>query len=215
MISTLVALPYKIARAPLSLVDSTLSPRLPETSAPRTTLDLVIGSTDRLAGALLRDEGLARRGEERLERSDTLRKAAKLEHEADAKLKQAEHAAASGHQEAQRKRQAAEDRVDESLQVADVIEADDKREAKAEAKKEAAAEKRAADRKAEASTSAIEKRKQRVTAAAEAKQKAGQRQAKSMFDEAREAERDATQSRSDAAQLAHLVETKKQQRKED
>lgn len=214
MINTLVALPYKIARAPLSLVDSTLSPRLPETSAPRTTLDLVIGSTDKFAGALLHDQGLVRRGEERLERSDTLRKAAKREHEADAKVRQAERVAASGHQEAERKRQAAEDRAAESLQLADVVEADDRREAKAEAKKTAAAKKRAADRKAEGRTGTIEQRKQRSTANAEAKQRAGQRQAKATFDQAREAEQDASHTRADAEQLDDLVEAKKRQRKE-
>ena len=215
MIHTLIALPYKIARTPLALVDSTLSQRLPETSASRTTLDLVIGSTDKLAGALLGDQELGRRGEERIERSGTLRKAAKREHQADAKLKQAERIATSGREEAERKREAAENRAAESLDLADVVEARDKREAKAEAKKEAAARKRAADQEAERRIEAIEQRKKRVSAAAEAKNKTAQRQAKVMFDEAREAEKDATKSRADAEKLESLVESKKRQRKGD
>lgn len=213
MFNNLIALPYKMARAPLALVDSTLSHRLSETSVPRTALDLVIGSTDKLAGALLGDEELGRRGEERIERSETLRKAARREHQADAKLNQAEHAATSGHKDAERKRAAAEERVAESLEFADAVEARDKREAEAEAKKEAAARKRAADQEAERRIDAVEQRKQGADARAEAAMKAGQRQATAMFDDAREAERDATQSRADADELEHLVETKVRQRK--
>jgi hypothetical protein len=213
MISTLVALPYKLARTPLALIDSTLSQRLPETSAPRTALDLVIGSTDKFAGALLGDQELGRRGEERIERSGTLRKAAQREHQADAKWKQAEQVASSGREDAVRKRETAEDRAAESLELADVVEADEKREAKAEARKQAAARKRAADQEAERRTDTIEQRKQRVSAATEAKKKAGQRQAKAMFDQAREAEMDAAQSRGDAEKLEDLAATKKRQRK--
>lgn len=215
MIHTLIALPYKIARTPLALVDSTLAQRLPETSAPRTTLDLVIGSTDKFAGALLGDQELGRRGEERIERSGTLRKAAKREHQADAKLKQAESIATSGREEADRKREAAENRAAESLDLAHVVEAREKREAKAEAKKEAAARRRAADQEAERRTSAIEQRKQQESAAVQAKQKASQRQAKATFDQAREAARAASKSRADAEKLEHLAESKKRQRKQD
>ena len=214
MISALIALPYKLARTPLALIDSTLSQRLPETSAPRTTLDLVIGSTDKIAGALLGDQELGRRGEERLERSGTLRKAAQHERQADAKWKQAEQVARSGRDDAERKRETAEERAAESLDLADVVEVDEKREAKAEAKKQAAARKRAADQQAERRTDTIEQRKQRVSAAAEARKKAGQRQAKAMFDQAREAETDAAHSRGDAEKLEDLAETKKRQRKE-
>src|SRR4051794_15432713 len=123
MINTLIELPYKIARAPLSLMDSTLSQALPETSPPRRTLDLVIGSTDKVAGALLGDRELGRRGDERIERSKTLRRAARREHEADAKWKEAEKVGTSGRQDAARKRDAAEQRATESLKVADVVEA--------------------------------------------------------------------------------------------
>lgn len=215
MISTLIALPYKIARAPLSFVDSTLAQRLPETSVPRTTLDLVIGSTDKLAGALLGDEELGRRGADRIERADTLRRAGQREAEADAQRKQAEEVAVAGREEAERKRRIADDRVAESLDVADVVEARERREAKAEARKSVAARQRSADQAAERRSATIEQREQRVSSAAQSKKKAAQRQAKTKIDEARKNEQDAAQTRADAERLASLAEVKKQERKDD
>lgn len=215
MISTLVALPYKIARVPLSFVDSTLSQRLPETSVPRTTLDLVIGSTDKLAGALLGDQELSQRGTDRIERAETLRRAGKREAEADTQWAQAEHVAVAGQEEAERKRKLAQDRAAESLDVADVVEARERREAKDEARKSVAARQRASDQKAERRNSSIEQRKQRATSAAEAKRKTAQRQAKTKVDEARKTEQDAAQTRADAERLSSLAETKKQERKDD
>ncbi|MEP7088497.1 MAG: hypothetical protein ABI776_00210 [Nocardioidaceae bacterium] len=79
MISTVIALPYEIARLPLVLVDHRLSDRLPETSGPRLTLDRTIGSVDKLAGTLLGNRDIAQRGADRLERSDKLMTAARLE----------------------------------------------------------------------------------------------------------------------------------------
>lgn len=215
MINALIALPYKLARTPLSLVDSTLSHRLPETSLPRTTLDLVIGSTDRLAGALLGDDELGRRGVERVERSDTLRKAGKLEHQADARRKQAEQTFAEARQEADLKRQAAEEHATESLDLADVVEAREKREAKANAKKAAAAKKRAADEEAERRKSAVEQREQTTKSAAETNKKAAQREAEARMDKARSAEKSAAASRADAERLENLVDAKKQERKKN
>jgi len=62
MISTLIALPYEIARLPLTLVDSKLAYRLPETSGPRLTLDRAIGSADKVAGTALGDDPVAEHG---------------------------------------------------------------------------------------------------------------------------------------------------------
>jgi hypothetical protein len=62
VISTLIALPYEIARLPLVLVDETLAGRLSEASPPRVTLERTLGSADRLAGMLLRNREISARG---------------------------------------------------------------------------------------------------------------------------------------------------------
>jgi hypothetical protein len=214
MISNLIALPYKLARTPLVLIDNTLSERLPETSLPRVTLDRVIGSSDKFAGALLGDPDIAGRGADRIERSDTLRKAGKLEQEAETRREQAQQTVADGHEEAAQKREAAEDRASKSLDEADAAEARAKREASVKAKKAAAAKKATADQKAANRKTTIEQRKQRVDSAAEAKKKNAQREAKAKIDDARKADQSAAKSRTDAERLNDLTEVKKQKRKQ-
>ena len=68
MISTLIALPYEIARLPIALVDKNLTDRLPATSGTRVGLDRAIGGADRVAGALLGNRSIAQRGADRLHR---------------------------------------------------------------------------------------------------------------------------------------------------
>src|SRR3954451_3097280 len=107
MISTLIALPYELARLPLVIVDNGLFDRLPETSGPRVTLDRAIGSVDKLAGTLLGNRDIARRGADRIERTEKLLTAASLEREAVTRREQARERAAAGRREAGLKRKAA------------------------------------------------------------------------------------------------------------
>lgn len=214
MISTLIALPYELARLPLVVVDQTLSPRLAETSAPRVTLDRTIGSADKLAGSVLGNRGIAQRGQDRLERARTLRAAAQHEKQAASARKEADAAATTGLHEAIQKREAAEEQLTSGLREAEVVEVRGKREAKAKAARTASAKKRAADQHAESRTTAAEQRKQRTESAAEARKKAAQRSAKAELDEARQAKQAANQDRSDAERLGDLAEVKKQQRKQ-
>lgn len=215
MISTLIAIPYKVARAPLALIDSTLSDRLPETSLPRTALDRVIGTSDKLAGTVLRDHELAESGADRLERSATLRKAARFEHTADARRFQAQQTRAQGFEEAAQKRAAADDRAAEGFRTAADVEARGKQESRAEAKSAATERKNAADQKAANREATIEQRKQNVVSAEDAKKKRAQRKAKAKSDDARAADQSAKQSRADADRLEGLTEAKKQERKQD
>ena len=71
MISTVIALPYELARLPFVVLDTSLF-ALPEDSAPRLTLNRAIGMSDKLAGAVLRNGKIADRGADRIERSDKL-----------------------------------------------------------------------------------------------------------------------------------------------
>jgi hypothetical protein len=214
MISTLIALPYEIARGPLAFVDARLSNRLADDSARRLVLDRTLGSADKVAGTILGNHAIAARGADRLERSDKLRTAARREHEAGATRQQARDEAAAGRREAARKRKDAEKRVESGLQEAQATEARGKQEARANAKKTASAKKAAADRRAAARTATVEQRKQRVESGAEAKKKAAQRKTKSELDEAREAKQAAAKARADAERLGDLTEAKQEQRKQ-
>jgi hypothetical protein len=214
VISTLIALPYKLVRLPLTIVDETLSDRLSEASVPRLTLDRTIGSADKLAGAILRNRQIADRGTDRLERSGRLRTAALREEEAAATRERARETAATGRREAAQMREAAEKRVTTGLQEADETEARGKQEAKAKATQAAAAKKAAADKRAATRTSAVEQRKRQVESAAAAKKKAAQRKAKSQLEDARGARKTAAAKRADADRLEDLTKAKQEQRKQ-
>lgn len=215
MKSTLIALPYELARLPMAVVDKTLAGRLAETSAPRVTLDRAIGSADKLAGALLGNGAIAQRGADRIERSDKLLTAARLEREAEARLDQASQTAASGRQEAARKRREAKERAASGLVEAEAAEARGKQQAKAQAARTASAKKAAADKRAASRTATAEQRKARTTSAAEAKKKSAQRAAKAELDDASKTKQSAAEARADAERLSDLAQAKKQERKQD
>lgn len=215
MISTLIALPYELARLPLATIDLGLSARLPETSLPRTTLDRAIGSADKLAGALLRNDQIATRGADRIERSNRLLKAEQLDEQAEARREAARVVAESGRQEAARKRKAAAERAASAPAAAKKAEAQGKQEAAAKAKKTAAAKKATATKKAAKRTETVEQRKKRVDAAAEAKKKAARDEAKAELADARASKEAAAEAKAEAEVLSDLTEAKKQERTQD
>ena len=214
-ITSLIALPYELARMPVVLVDNSLSTRLPDDSVPRVILDRAIGSSDKLAGSLLRNPDIAQRGADRIERSGKLATAARLEQEAATRREQAEETIVSGRQQAAKKREAARDRVTAGLAEAEAAEARGKQEAEARAAREAADKKAAADERAAKRATTIEQRKDRVESAAETKKKATQRKARSELDEARESRQTAAEARADAERLSDLTEARKKDRKKD
>jgi hypothetical protein len=215
MIKSLIAFPYEMARRPVVAIDNGLSSRLPETSTARVALDRAIGSADKLAGALLGNSEIAQRGAERLDRSEKLVAAARLEQEAAARREQADEKAASGRQEAAEKRETAEKRAASGLEEADEAEERGKQEAEERARKAAATKKAAADQKAASRKRQAEARKAGVDSVATAKKKAAQREAKSEVAKARENEAAAGEARADAERLSVLTETKKNERKQD
>lgn len=212
MISTLIALPYRLARLPLTLVDETLADRLPEDSVPRLTLDRAIGSADKIAGTLLGNREIAERGAERLDRSRTLGRAAKLEKQAEATRQQARETVVAGREEASRKREDAETLVESGLREAEVAEAEGKQQATVRAVKTASEKKAAADQRAANRSASVQQRKQRAESAAQAKKQAAQREARSELDEARESKESAAEKRADAERLEDLTDAKKVER---
>lgn len=215
MIKNLIALPYELARLPLVLVDKNLDNRLPEDSGPRVVLGRAIGSVDKVAGTVLRNRALTRRGTERISRTDKLAAAARLEGDASARREQARETEAAGREEAEQKRKAAQQRAVSGLEEAETVEARGKQEARTKAAAAAAKKKAAADSRAANRRSAAEARKERAEAAAEAKQKAARSKAKTELDDARATKQAADRARGDAENLNELVEAKKQQRKRD
>lgn len=214
MISTLISLPYELTRRPLVAVGEGLTGRLPEDAAPRLYLDKAIGSADRLAGSLLHNDEIARRGTDRLERSAGLAKAATLERKAETKRAQARETQAAGRKKAESQRTAAQETLTHGLDEADAVEAQAKRDARAAATKAASAKKAAANREASAKKSAADQRRARADQVASAKEKSAQRRAASELEEARDNQSAAADARKDADRLEELTEAKKAERRQ-
>jgi hypothetical protein len=213
MIRMLIAVPYDLARLPLVIIDNSLSRRLSETSGARMTLDRAIGSVDKVVGALIGDPEIAKRGTDRIDHSDRVRTAARLEQEAATRREQARETATSGTHRAAQKRQAARARAVSALEEADAAEARGKQQATAAALKAASTKKAAADKRAATSTATIEQRKERLTTTAEARKRAAQRKAKTQTSDARETKLTAIQTRADAQRIGDLAAAKKAARK--
>lgn len=213
MISTFISLPYELTRRPLVAVGEGLTGRLREDAAPRVYLDKAIGSVDRLAGNLLRNEDIAQRGTDRLQRSAGLAQAATLERKAEANREQARATQAAGRQKAEEQRKAADETLAHGLDEADAVQARTKRDARAAATRAASAKKAAANREASTTKSAADQRRARADQAASAKEKAAQRQAAAEVQDARDNQEVAAGARKDADRLEELTEGKKVERR--
>ena len=213
MINTVVALPYELARKPLALADEKLSDRLPDAIGSR--VGWAIGSTDRVAGTLLRNPDIARRGSDRVERASKLLAASRLEAQAEARRAKAEETAVTGLEEASRKREAAQEHAASGLEDADVAETREKQAATERAQDTAAAKKSEAERRAATRKSAAERRKEQRISAADAEQQRAQERAKGELAEADDERQDAAEARADAERLSELTEAKRRDRKQD
>ncbi|EFQ83483.1 hypothetical protein HMPREF0063_11145 [Aeromicrobium marinum DSM 15272] len=215
MIRTIATIPYELARLPLRVADRGLSDRLPETSGPRVVLDRALGTADRLAGTLLGNDTIARRGADRLDRSDRVVSAARLEREAAARRDEARDVSSTGRRRASDQRTSAQEKAVAGLAEADAAEALGKREASTTAERTAATRKAVADQRAEDRASDAKKRKARADSAARARKKAARTKAASEVDDARSSEQAATEARADADRLDDLAASKKEDRRKD
>lgn len=213
MISTLISLPYEIARRPLVAVGEGLTGRLREDTAPRVIVEKAIGSADWLAGNLLGNPAIARRGVDRLGRSAGLAEAATLERRAEAKRDAARSTQEAGRRQARQQHEEAQETVARGLDEADAVEAQGKRNARAAATKSATAKKTAADQEAARRKSAAEQRRARADQVASATERVAQHQASSELEEARSEEAAATAARKDADRLEDLTDAKKARRR--
>ena len=215
MISTLIALPYELARLPLVVVDDSLSDRLSETSGARVTLDRTIGSADQLVGALLRNRNIAERGADRIERSDKLLTAARLEEEAAAAASRPARRPPPAVGRPPQKRKAAQDRAASGLDEADAAEARGQaggQGARREGRRRQEGRSRPASRQPHRHRGAAQAAG-RVSGGGEEEGRAARGQ-----DRARRRPREQAgrrRGRADAERLSDLTEAKKQARKED
>jgi len=117
-VRTLMYLPYQAARAPLALLDAQLVRRLRDDSSPRLALEQVLGSIDEVAGRLLKDENIERRGTDLRHRAGKVIHARQLEHQAAARRAGATQTLQKARLKAAKSRTYAQNRQRESLREA-------------------------------------------------------------------------------------------------
>lgn len=204
--------PYHVTRVPLSVLDATVAPRLPEDSAPRIFIDKAIGSFDQTAGRLLSNEAITQQGTDRLERAAKLTKAVALEKKAVQTRDDAAAVADSGRRKAAQQAQKAKDRVDEALSEAERTEQEGKQRAAEQARELAAKKKKQAAARKQQQQDAVQQRLKNAESNANAKLSKAQQAAKAELDDSAQKRAGAAEKRDAAHQLSELTNAKRQAR---
>jgi hypothetical protein len=209
---SLLTVPYQLTRTPLALVDVQLVRRLPEDSMPRLMCDRILGSYDQLAGRLLFDPDLARRGADRVARSGKIAHAVGLERDATQRRDAAATIAAAGERQAAEVAQQAQARLEAGLEDADAAERDGKDAAAASARAAAARKKKQAEQRTARRLAGIEQEVSRAETVASTRATGAQQTAKAKLDDAADERAKAGAKREQADQLAELTTAKQQSR---
>lgn len=210
---TLLQLPYQVARTPLAVVDATLAKRLPVDSPPRLAFERILGSLDQVAGRVLNDKSVQRRGDGLRAHAETLGDAVQLEQDAAERRRAAANAVQEAKLHASTLREGAQRDQSRGVQEAVETEAKEKQAATRRARALATTAKQRADAKAAAELDAVERKRKLAEARATARKRRAAATAKADLDAAAEKKAAAGVRRSDAAQLAKLTEAKQQARK--
>jgi hypothetical protein len=209
---TMLAVPYKLYRVPLAVVDEQVAHRLPADSAPRLVFDRALGSYDRLAGRLLGDVAIAERGSDRIARSAKLAGAVALKRDAAVYRQRAAEEVESGQRSAATKREKAQERLADGLDQAEKTERRGTRHAATHARAQAKSAKQQADTRTKQRVSAIQQGLQKADAVTDAKLQQTRRGANAKLDQARATKTAANSARTHADKLGQLAATKRNSR---
>jgi hypothetical protein len=210
---TLLHLPYQAARTPLTLLDATLFQRLPDDSPPRLAFDRLVGSIDEVAGRLLDDETIERRGTELRDRADKLSRALQLAEAAAEHRRAAADTIHDAEHEADTLRADAERHQVDGVEEAVATEREEERAVTRRARAQAEATKQQADARAERQVASVEQERKRTEARVSARQRQATGKVGAELHEAAERKSAARSRRSDADRLGELAEQKQRARK--
>lgn len=211
---TILRLQYRAARFPFQIIEEQLVTRLADESPARLIYERSLGALDVTVGNLLGAPDIAERGAALADRSEALLRAAELDAEADAQVREAGQNYRAGTEDAARQRQNAQAAkkqvVEEARQRAD----ERKREADQNAGKRAAAVKERAEKTAAQRAAAVENAKHTEQSNISAAEKAVSKAAQAKLKDAQEKRTEAATTRSDADRVAELAEAEKEQRQQ-
>jgi hypothetical protein len=206
-------LQYRIARAPLHLIEDRVITRMDDEAPGRLFFERSVGSMDAMVAALLHDEDVASRGASQVRRSQALGEAVRLDEvaaeqraEADEKMRRKHDEVIAAPGEA---REQAQEKMREARSAAASRKAEDaERVAKRTAETKARIDQSAAA-KVDAAEAAKRTREQRITAA----EKSAEAVADAQLEDAADKRREAVNKQAHADRLEDVAETEKEQRK--
>ncbi|MGV0852980.1 IF2 family translation initiation factor [Mycolicibacterium phlei] len=208
-------LQYQVARIPLQLLDDRVVGRLSEEAPARLFFERSLGMLDATVGTALGDPVLRKQGMTLVDRSDALRRAARLDAAAEDNLKQSEAELEATREKAYRDQRAAFTETDRDKQQAREQAQQRKRAAVEDTEKRIVAEKKRADEVAAQRKKSVEATRNREEAQIEAAERVQTRAAAAKLDDAAGKRADAATARAQADTIEDLAETEKQKRQAD
>lgn len=212
-ITTAVKVPYTLVRLPLDLFEkNVIARRLPDESPLRLGFERALGSLDEVAGRLLGDEELRRRGNALVHRAEFAAKAATLETKAAARREEADAELDGAKKSAAQQRSDAEKAKQDELASAREAKAKDQAKAKQDAAKLEQEAKAEADRRAAAKSREADQEKQAEQKRATEAEKKRTEPAKNKIADAAEQRQEADEARKQADRMGELADAEKAKR---
>jgi hypothetical protein len=208
----ITTVPYRVARAPIALLDRTVMTRFADDSSARIAFDRAVGSLDVVAGRVLRNDDLAGQGAQRIDRARKLARATELETHAAQQRSKADEVEREGAKTASAKRDEAQQRAAEGLSEAARTEAAGKQAAAQHAREQAAQAKQHAAARGNRKLSTIRQGLKQTEAVAEAREHLAEDKAKAEVSAATKQKAAARRRRKDADELGDLATQKRRQR---
>jgi hypothetical protein len=203
---------YEIARLPLGLVAERVFSRMDSEAPARLCVERSLGMLDMTAGTALRNPELKDRGAALIERSDQLRRAARLDAAATENIKQAGASVRATREQAVQQREDARAEKASAAKQARQEAQNRKRAAVEETEKRVAAGKKRADADAAQRQGAVEAAKREEDSIIDAAEQSAVAAADAKLEDARDVHAEAVDKRAKADRIEELADAEKEQR---
>jgi hypothetical protein len=206
---------YQVARFPLQVIEDRVVARLDSEAPARLLYERSLGMLDLAVGNALSAPAVEQRGAALIERSEALRRAARLDQTATHVHEQAEAELDSTREQAKREQQQAEQEREREIKEARQTASERKQNAVQNAQKKAADAKEQADQVAAQRVKSAEAARRQEEAVISATERSIEKVAQAKLDDAADKAGTAAAKRAQADRVEDLAETEKEKRQQE
>ena len=206
---------YQVARLPLQLIETRFVAQMDAEAPVRLWYERSLGMLDTAVGSALGDSAVRQRGATLVERSDALRRAARLDAAAEENAKASEAELEVTREKALQEKQEAFQETTRETEQARAEAQQRKRDAVEKAEEQVVADKKQVDEVAAQRKKAVDEAKRDEEAQIEAEQRSAAKAAGAKLEDAQDKRIDAAGKRAQADKIEDLAETEKAKRKAD